>query len=179
MFATLPKGCKPSKMLSRDKHRPILCSANLRCHEGAWEIVGTDSFKLGIIPLEIDDRCPELGLTEGAISAEALKAVEKSGHFATTDTTVTPLSRFGVPDGPVYGRTADIGQFPRPDQLFPDRNGEIVVGLDAKYLYELAQALGSNVVYIQFTEDKAGRINPLRPVTVKTSNGVGIQMTVR
>lgn len=63
-----------------------------------------------------------------------------------------------------------LGTFPNVGQLIPEytHNGshEYVIGLDAKQLYELAQALGDSLVELRFGP-------PLRPIGVRPLSGNG------
>jgi DNA polymerase III sliding clamp (beta) subunit (PCNA family) len=186
MFLALPDKCKLSKVLSTDKHRPILGAAELReVSPGEWELAGTDSYKLARIPLTLKDGPTGTAPVAGSISADALRAIEKNGArcFTATADTVTPCNRYGVPVGPAYPRP-DIGRHPAWNQLTPDTGtGDFVIGVNAKYLHDLAASLGSDTVSLTFVTGANGAPDPRRPFTVAPIHGggagTGIIMPVR
>lgn len=153
MIAVLPKGSKPTKGASSDETRPILCRGELvDLGADSWVLVVTDSYKLVRIPLTLQkwDGTPEL--IAGPVSADALKAIEKSGAFTASVDTVEPWQRQrqGFPPMPADGAPAFAraggdcdGQFPNVEQLMPD--GEVIYrfGFNAALLLELVQSVGT------------------------------------
>jgi len=188
MFLALPKGSKPSKSISTDATRPTLTHAELRqADTGDWELCATDSYQLARVALIRDDSSDITEPVAGSISADALKAIEKSGGFRATETTIEPCDRNGLPTGATFART-DAGQFPRWDSLEPDNGAQpFSIGVDAELLFRLAQSLGSKErsgvrVKLTFVTGPDGNPNPVRPITVRplTDNGSsGLLMPVR
>lgn len=151
MIATLPKGSKPTKGASSDEKRPILCRGELvELGADQWVLDVTDSYKLVRIPLTLHewDDTPEL--VGGPVSADALKAIEKSGAFTADVDTVSPwqnqkVGGFLPADGaPAFARAGGDwdGQFPQVANLMPD--GEVLFrfGFNAALLLELVQSVG-------------------------------------
>jgi len=193
MYALLPKGAKPSKALSKDTERPTLCVAFLQeTAAGGWEIVGTDSYKLVRIPLNIHDANDAIHgrLASGPIGADAMNAIERAGGLAlTADGRSFPVDRYGVEAGATYARPTLGHPYPDVNVLEPKQDGsEFTIGLDAKSLYELAQSMGgtgrnAHKVALTFASGDDGRPSALRPIAVRPvgSGGLGtaILMHVR
>lgn len=191
MFLTLPKNSKPSKSTSGDSYRPVLQCAELREHDGRWELVVTDSFRLAHVRLEVHES-PDgpQQISAGPISPEALKALEKTGAFYA-DEYVSPCDQSGQQTGQKFDRPYGQGDFPQWDNLMPDQQDGPCIGLDAEFLYKLAESLGAklrkdgattNRVILRFQADSDRRINPLRPMIVTTPttpDTVGLLMPVR
>lgn len=179
MYAVLPKGAKPSKSVSKDQTSPVLTHAELREHDGGWELVMTDSYQLARVKLSVKGEHDGEELTAGAISTDALKAIEKTGAFYANGT-VEPCNPYGVKSGLSFART-DLGKFPSWDQLEPDiAPGAFAIGLDAELLYQLAQSLGAKSssgarVRITFVTDANGQPNPLRPMRVEAIGGSALE----
>ena len=189
-YALLPKGAKPSKSVSKDQTRPVLTHAELRqsADGTGWELCTTDSYQLARIPLSVKtaDGLDGEPLTAGAISSDALKAIEKAGGFFANGT-VQPCDELGRTTGQSFVRESP-GAFPKWESLEPAPDiEEFTIGLDAEILYQLAQALGSKErgrcqVAITFTNDpNTHRPNPLRPMRVRAKDGEahGLLMPVR
>ncbi len=182
-YLILPANVKPSKVLSKDKGRPLLCSANLQeTPEGGWELAVCDGFKLARVPLEINGSLDDV-IVAGEISADALRAIEKGAARAfTANGTVTPRNRYGSVAGPSFPRNTALGEYPNLERLTPDKDpAAFSIGLNAKYLHELAMALGSDVVQLTFTIDAAGVPMATRPMHVAShldNGGRGVLMPV-
>lgn len=189
-YAVLPKGAKPSKSVSKDQTRPVLTHAELRqpADGTGWELVTTDSYQLARIPLSVKtvDGSDGEPLTAGAISTDALKAIEKAGAFRANGS-IEVCDTFGRPTGQTFTRE-DPGKFPQWDSLMPAEDiDEFTIGLNAEILYQLAQALGAKSrgkchVALTFTNNpETHQPNPLRPIRVRAQDGeaCGLLMPVR
>lgn len=197
MIATLPKGSKPTKGASSDDTRPILCRGEL-VDLGAdqWVLDVTDSYKLVRIPLTLHKWEGTPALVGGPVSADALKAIEKSGAFTADADTVSPwqnekIGGFVPADGaPAFARDgADCeGQYPQFDKLIPDGDVVYRCGLNAALLLELVQSVGplgksgrgATVVFEYRAVNFGAQVN-LRPVTVSVGEhcDVGLIMPIR
>lgn len=155
-MASLPSKCKPSKVLSKDKTRPRLTAAYLRNAGDGMRLEVTDSYRLAVIPVEGDTST----CSEGYIGADALKAIEKG----TTNRHVDFVANGTVDVFPGDGSAVkfdrpDPGDYPNIEQLLGDPPAATFkVGINAKFLHELAQALG-NAEGVELTFD-ADRIHP-------------------
>jgi DNA polymerase III sliding clamp (beta) subunit (PCNA family) len=169
----LPKGCKPSKVISKDKTRPVLCGVGLHVEGGDLYAVATDSYALVMIPLPGEFTGEELTALHGVIiPADAVKVWEKGkmlqvrpaytaeGISHPVTITVEGVSYPGVE-----------GQFPKVGELIPDGYGVDTLGaiaLNPKLLEGVAQGLGAKQgVQLDF-------IAPTRPIRVtdRSTNAV-------
>jgi hypothetical protein len=196
-MARIPAGAKVSKVCSKDAARPVLV------HPAIVEVPGeivdgvrttvkalaaTDSYRLVIVPLE-DAEQDTCGSVDVALVKAAEGGTRKRPSTATVsrrDDGATVFEDFRVSNESTLVR--DIGTFPNVAALIPDDSmlSGFVVGLNAKYLHELAQAMGSRdgVVQLQFVAEKeTGAPSALRPMIVTCPAGVegarGLLMPVR
>lgn len=175
----VPAKAKVEKFASTDKTRPVLNALYLRITEGengleGW-LEGTDSYKLGRVSIELDE-----GDTEGFIPLEVLATARKlradrircNGALEVV-AGATVLATFDRPN---------IGQFPNTDNLFPTEFARIEgdrwrIGLNPKFLFELAEGMGADTVTLEFTATRPAptadnestdfRPSNLRPITVR------------
>lgn len=167
MMARIPSGVKVEKVCSRDVSRPVLAAPAIVEWEGGRALAATDSYKLVVVPLADAD-----GLEVGPLSLELVRAAVKDAHAEITSTGaggVTTLEAVGD----TSTRANVDGQFPDVGRLFPDAVTSWEVGLNARYLFELAQSMGSDVVAVSFVpasaSEPAGAPNVLRPMFVRPS----------
>lgn len=170
---------KIEKVASRDLSRPVLCALHLRISEDrkVAHLEATDSYKAVRIPVEIEDQ-DEAGLVsiDAIAAARKIKGTDAQIVLCGEDLNV-PLAgqRFTRPD---YGEFANLPQlWPEPAEL-----SSFEVGLNAKFLYELAQGLGSDTVRIRFHAAPDGSPSPLRSMLVRPNRldgGEGILMPMK
>jgi hypothetical protein len=178
--AALPTGAKPSKGASKDTTRPHLNRGQIVQRGEQWELHVTDSWKAAILPLSLVGELDESGpaLTEGPLSVDALKLIEKTGNFRANGA-VEPCDQYGRPTGVTLARVDNGDRYPNLPQLFPDAphaDDTLKLGIDAKLLLELAEAIGakagkhSTVVLefdaTKFTEIESGGKQYLKTVVV-------------
>ncbi len=181
MYATLPAKAKPSKTTSKPKDaRPTLENGELTFINNQWVLSTIDSFRLVRLVLSVKDDNTTDALTPGVISQDALKAIEKSGGFRATETEIIPVTPQGVEVGLRFARNT-VGKFPDTEQQLPELDGqEFTVGLNAKYLYEVAVALGAEKDNVQLTfvsgADKLP--NNQRPIVVTATGNRGENKSV-
>lgn len=192
--------CKPESLASRDPSRPVLTCLFLRIVEldgvrhGYLE--GTDSYKLGRIPVELDDDD-----TEGFVTRDAIEAARKG-----------KADRL-ICNGSLAFTTADGGtvSMPRPEPGKPVNADQLLdvspamiegqrftIGVNPVLLLELANAFGSDAVELEFTAVKGKpdaegatdfRPSNLRPISVRPlqtrrgvkhpSEPIGLVMPIR
>ncbi len=195
MHLKLPPGAKPSKVLSKDQSRPVLTRGELAevtklLEDGTrertgWELQCTDSYRLSRVPLSISgEATDDSEITAGPISGDALRMIEKHGGFRADAEHVEVIDKSGRVVV-TYDRER-AGDFPYPniDAVTPEPEHYVDIGLNAKFLYELAQALGSRdtTVRIRLSLNERGEVNPLRPFVVTANmheTGTGVLMPVR
>lgn len=168
--AKIEKACAGSK---DGRTRPVLQHPYLSKVGDDWRLIATDSYKLAMVPVEghPDD-------VEGFVSLDAIKAARKTSYGEIVCNGECRVSG----DGASYPRPTP-GEPPRLDKIIGDlverdSSGSITIGLNAKLLHELAQAIGTEVVAI--TIDTEVTRKPLR-VTAPAGDpaeAVGILMPV-
>lgn len=171
---------KPPKVeaaASTDQSRPALASVWFDVDRA--ELQATDSYIAARIPVEVG-----LGEVSGFVQPAALKASRKrdaSGLHINGAVDVMPAGWDG--DGDIAPLVSfpreDRGQFPKIDQLWPTGDYVFTVGINAKFLARLADALGAEdgavTLRFQAGTDKDGKPlgdpNPLRPILVTPNRG--------
>jgi hypothetical protein len=171
MPVRLPNGVKPSKVVGRDSTRPELTQAVLLQQDDTWVLMATDSYRFLRLSVEADE-----GEQPGPISRKAMKAAEKTGCFAAGEH-IEPLDKNGEPNGGML--------FRRPDELAPkwsrhwdslcpaepSDKDKLTLGLDARFLFEIAQALGTEVVQIEIDLAQVTNGTYLKPYVIKGAGG--------
>jgi len=165
---------------SKDKTRPVLSCAYLNVEEGTIE--ATDSYMAVVVPVEIED-----GDTSGLIPSEALSALRKASKTVWRSLTANGEVTLETADGIQTWKRPE-GQFPNLRQLTPSEYSGFRVGINPEKLYNLAKALGSETVTLEFAlqpsaEEGEGvgffpsNMKPLR--VTAGSDAWGILMPVR
>lgn len=163
---------------SHDECRPHLLHPQLDVENK--RLMATDGHRLVILPVELDD-----GDVSGPVSREAIKAARKGPLAKSKAGGVIAINANGslaIEQGPTFPRP-DNESFPPVDKVVPNgKNHTVVVGLNARYLWEIAQALGTVNVRIEIAPAEAGK-PMLDPIVVTTNGdrdaGVGVLMPVR
>lgn len=159
----LPEKTKPSKVLFKDGLRPVLEAAHLREEHGRAFLYATNSFSF--IRLELDTlpegRGREGTQIEGVIPAVALRHMEKGVNFVPKEETVAVgrLSEYRRVFSEADNRSE--GDFPDWAKLVPDVKKSLRVGLSAKLLHELAQAMAAegDHVTLEFDLEQTDSLN--------------------
>ena len=167
----LDKKQKVEKVVSKDNHRKQIAMPYLKNDDGVWNLYATDSYKLIQINIIDGDE-----MTEGYIPLEAIKESRRTG----LPIDASQIDKVSV-GGTSYTRPTEIGDYiNKPSSLIPDRNiAGSAIGINAKYLYELSQAMGTDIVKLEFDISKDGSILPLSPVLVSGNACAGAIMPVR
>lgn len=170
---------KLEKLVSKDTSRPVLTHLYLRIvgegdNRRGW-LEGTDSYKLGRVPVELEE-----GDTEGFIPAEVIGAARKAKADSIRANGSLELEQLGKVIA-TFPRTFE-GQFPNTDALIPEEPARFEgrrwnVGLNPKLLLELAEGMGAETVTLEFVATRpapgpaggAGDYSPsnLRPMVVR------------
>lgn len=191
----VPTKAKVEKVASKDQTRPVICNTYLRVIEpptdsgeldGRGYLEATDSYKLIRVPVEL-----ESGDVDGFVPPEVLTAARKVNRH---DPRIEANGSLDIPNGPSFPRP-ELGQFPNVDQLLPDETSlaDFSIGVNARFLFELAQGLGTDTVRLRFVGERlAGVDNPsvdparpsnLRPILVDgigaAEEGIGLLMPIR
>jgi hypothetical protein len=137
--------CKVELVASDEDTRKVITQPYLDMSvEGKPVVVATNGKSMAIIPVEVG---PED--VAGWITEDALKAMRKSK--------VDEIKCNGdlkVTDGPTFPRP-NLGQYPNWRMVVPaeDRKVGFRISLNARLLYELTQAIGTDCVELVFGED--------------------------
>lgn len=171
MELTLPPLAKPSKIAAKDEVRPLLACGHVKV-EGKgkskrYTLEVTDSYKAAVVPLEHSGNGQ---IEEALIPKDALKALDKGGRLKITKDEVTVLQEDGRAE--TFSRNGEHqGQYPNITALVPpyadkaktEPDEVYEVRFSAKYLWELAQSMGCDVVHLRMPQ----ATNPcLKPIVV-------------
>lgn len=162
---------QPTLAVSKDETRYAL--NNLHLDTAAKRLVATDGHMLCSIPVEVQE-----GDTTGPIQPDAFAMARKDQRKSGT-VEIKANGSVALPNGVTYERP-NVGQFPDYAQVIPEANRDgFKIGLDARLLYDLAVAIGSEkgraIVTLCFGKDSA---DPIR-VTRSDNEAVGVLMPCR
>lgn len=142
----VPGKSKLEKVVSKDGALPILLHPFLRIEpDGTGTLLASDKFTAVVIPVEVGEAD-----TSGPVHIEAIKASRK------LDNTIRCEPGYNVvPGGVAYPRDDEkYHTFPPVDQLLVGQDATVVeVAINAKTLYALAQAMGTEVVKLRVQAD--------------------------
>ena len=178
----IPKTCKLEKVVSKDESREALLSILIESKDGQANAVATDGRRMAIVPVELSDDDEIDG--QKLMTPKALIEARKQAKRADKST-IGLNGAAMMPDGQVYPWKKDVN-YPRWQSCVPDTIGTHyqTISFNAKYLYELAQAIGcpNDCVQLQIeTKPATGGIDPERPFIIeeKTTGGKGVLMPMR
>lgn len=171
--------CKIEKVCSKDKHREVLQNPFLELDPkkrltqesggDGGELVATNGRFLVAIPVSVSEED-----TAGVVPVGAILAARKTedNELVCAEDRVESLEA-----GVSYSRT-DIS-FPALTEIVPQPDAEAnTIRLNAKFLYELAQGLGSDEIELKVSKTNSERA----PIVVHTLNeldsAIGILMPV-
>ena len=169
----IKKECKIELIASRDETRHVLCNPYLQ----GSKLIATDGQRLVAIPVELEE-----GDSDGPIDCSAFKLSRKtSSGEKLSKISANGCLKVQTKDGEITMPRKNLNgySFPQWQKVLPnpDRGG-IKIGLNAKFLYEIAQALGGDRVVIEI-------LNATSPIVVKGSHenyieeSIGVLMPVR
>ena len=147
-----PKECKIHLAAAKEESRYMITSVQLDLSEPeAAVLVATDGRGLAVVHGE-----QQATDTEGQIPVEAIKAAAKSAMGEKGKTKYSTIECNGTAE--VKDKEGNLSSFQRPtDCKFPDwrkivpKEGKYTIGLNARKLWELAQAIGCENVQVSFS----------------------------
>ena len=176
----IPKNCKLEKVASKDQTREVLNYILIENKNDETHAVATDGRKLAVVPVVLCDEDQLDG--EKFMLPKALTEARKQAKQAK-ESTIGLNGAALMPNGECYPVREDLN-FPNWRQVVPTGAKYTKVCFNAKYLYELAQAIGApnDCVQLQIEIDKkTGEIDTLGPLVIEesTTGGKGILMPMR
>ena len=177
----IPKTCKLEKVVSKDESREALLSILIESKDGKANAVATDGRRMAVVPVEIADEDQLEG--QKLMFPKALIEARKQAKQAK-ESTIGLNGAAMMPDGQVYPWKRDVN-YPNWRQVVPPNdNPRQTISFNAKYLFELAQAIGcpnDNVKLQIETNPATGQIDPRAALIIeeKTTGGKGILMPTR
>ena len=142
------KNCKIELACSTDKQRAAICNPYLEIDDKGARMIATNGQILAIVPVD-----PQEGDKAGLVPVDAIKDARKAKPASLPEATLACNGNVKLLDG---------RQYPRPDFAFPNyravlpaenRPAKFTVGIDAKLLWELAQAMGTQGVTLEFENE--------------------------
>lgn len=135
----LNRNSKIELAASKDSSRQHLAHPYLDVE--ARVLVATDGVRLVKHPVEV-----HRADVSGYISSDALKAARKLARRSPEIVIRAGAKTLELLDGTTMPRPTSEHSFPPYDRVIPDYSGQttVTVGLDAKLLFELCQAMGGN-----------------------------------
>jgi len=179
----IPKTCKLEKVVSKDESREPLLSILIESKDGQNNAVATDGRRMAVVPIEIADEDQLDG--QKLMTPKALIEARKQAKRADKST-IGVNGAAMMPNGEVYPWKKDVN-YPNWRAVMPDKVGGThyqTVSFNAKYLFELAQAIGcpNDNVQLQIeTNPATGQIDPRAALIIeeKTTGGKGVLMPTR
>lgn len=162
---------KPELICSKDSTRYVLNNAEVLMLNDQPKMVATDGRRLVVIPVEADES------ERGPIPPQALKFARQARVSKKTDTVVMGLNgSISFENGWTMPREnkEDRTPYPNIQNVIPEHSPTVRIGINAKQLHELAQALGDDVVILNIT-DAGGAIK----VTLQRDEAFGVIMPFR
>lgn len=157
---------KIEAVASSDSDRHAIAEAFLDIRDGKGTLVATNGKALAMVPVELAEND-----VSGYVSSEAMTAARKLSAFdgATLDLSDSAYAK--VNSGAKVLRCGDAkadDKFPNWRQVVPElpEKPDFRVGLNAKILWELAQAMGTTQVELV----GAGSVIHVRPVAASPYN---------
>jgi len=164
------KELKIEKIVSKDECRIVLQNINIQKNpvgDGAVA-VACDGMRLVVVPVEIDNESEY-----GPLQKQALIQGRKESPKSMKDVDIKlngDVEIFGGIKMPRL-KVADVGNYPNIKHVIPepDRPVKLRVSFNAKLLAEMQEAMGSESVIIECSEDEETHY-PL-PILVKPGDG--------
>ena len=179
----ISKTCKLEKVVSKDESREALLSILIESKDGQNNAVATDGRRMAVVPIEIADEDEIDG--QKLMTPKALIEARKQAKRADKST-IGLNGAAMMPNGEVYPLRTDL-KYPLWQNVVPQNTGGgdyQTITFNAKYLFELAQAIGcpNDCVKLQIeTNPATGKLDPNRPLIIeeKTTGGKGVLMPMR
>lgn len=160
---------RPELICSRDGTRPAIQETNLGIVKGKVSLSATDGRRLLVLPVEAEKK------EFGRVPKEAIKlAREKRTSRKQEVVTIGLNGKIELENGWILPRPMQEElTYPNVDNVIPEHNPRRVC-FSAKYLYELAQAMGVDQVILAFKDD----ISPI-VVTAHNEEAYAVLMPIR
>lgn len=159
---------KPELVCSKDGLRPKLNSPSLETVNGKKRIVATDGRRLAVIPVEAFSE------ESGTVPIKALEFARKNKKTPKQDSISINLNgKIEFENGWTMPAPEQLG-FPDVEHVIPKEDAKISLTLNAKILYDLARALGNEVITLNIID----ALCAIR-VTVPQDEAFGVIMPVR
>lgn len=146
------KDCKIELAASKDATRPAIAEPFLDIKGGAGVVVATNGRAMAIVPVEVTEKD-----ASGYLSGDCLKAARK---FTKQDVILEASGVVTMLNGATMPREglARNEKFPNWRQVMPSADGyNFTVAIDAKLLWELAQAMGTQGVLLNLQTADANK----------------------
>ena len=143
----LHKDCLIEKVLSKDATRHGIAETYLDTENGSANLIATNGKALAVIPVELEE-----GDVAGYVATEGIKQARKADKRAEFPS-MKLNGNLKLSNGVEMPRTTlPAGtEFPKWRQVMPKDEGyNVEFAFDAKLLYELAQAMGSDTVVLKY-----------------------------
>lgn len=161
---------KPELICSKDELRPVLHEVRLTKVKGKPSLVATNGRTLVVMPVVAEKE------EFGTIPNSALKFARKNKLSHRQDEIGMKLNgKVEFENGWSMPRDAQLDMnFPNVENVIPTATPMVKIALDAKYLWDLAQAMGVTQLQLSIT-------NPMDAVLVTAHNetAYGVIMPVR
>ena len=174
----IQKQFKIEKVASRDEARPVLNSVHINADGENAFAVATDGKRLAVVPIDLDsgDLSGENSPRQVNMPLAAIKAARK---FGGNGKSAPPISiqlngEARLLDGSTH--PYESGTYPNWKAVMPSPEAaNLRVTINAKYLFELAEAIGSAESVTLHIEDSISAIR----VTGEHQDAVGVLMPRR
>ena len=155
----LHKSCKVEQVTSDDATRYAITESYLSIKDGAGTLVSTNGTAMAILPVMLDD-----GDVQGYVSGAAIKAARKCDKRSDV-CTVYLNGCAKLTDGSTMPRDGEAkdAQYPNWSQVVPSGEEHTMeIAFDAKMLWELAQAMGTQGVKLRIkSSEVAFLVSPM------------------
>lgn len=148
----IPKKCKIEKVVSSDQTQPAFLNPYIYDRPEGRYLYATNKQNAFSMPLEVsEDDVP------GPVPLTAFKEGRKNGELLCSEEYAV------IPNGVAYPR--EVGRFSQLPDLMPflqhDIEGSIEIAVDVKALYDMAQAMGTDMIVMEVAEDsKVAKVKP-------------------
>lgn len=132
---------RPELIASKDATRAVINDLQISEHEGKPVLVATDGRKLVVVPITLEKG------EKGRLPKDALAFARKTAH-RKDDLTMSLNGKVEFPNGWTMPLKLD-GNYPTWQTVVPEKaDRKHRISFNAKFLYELAQAMGTDEVVL-------------------------------
>lgn len=148
----IDKNCKIENIVSKDSKRGPITRLYVHKNSSGQEVaVATDGRRLAVVPILFEE-----GDSEGYLTADQLKMARKVTDKKQEEISLSANGEIKLSNGVTMPRVSlDAGPYPNYPQVIPNQPATFTIGLNAHFLSELADAIGSphGEVTLQFIDD--------------------------